>query len=204
MSLRKQLCRLLGCEEKKKTAKTPQDKYPQYEIGKGTYGDLIIRWGEDSKVRIGAFCSFGPGVQIFLGGEHRTDWVTTYPFSMKWQSAGHIKGHPKTKGDVIIGNDVWIGAEAIIMSGVNIGDGAVIGARTVVTKDVPAYAIAAGNPARVVKMRFDEETIGRLLELRWWDWDDAKIEKYLLLMLSTEIEVFLKVAEDDEVRCRQS
>jgi NDP-sugar pyrophosphorylase family protein len=123
---------------------------------------------------------------------------------MKWQSAGHIKGHPKTKGDVIIGNDVWIGAEAIIMSGVNIGDGAVIGARTVVTKDVPAYAISAGNPARVVKMRFDDKTTSRLLKLRWWDWDDAKIERYLPLMLSTEIEVFLKVAEDDEVRCRQS
>jgi chloramphenicol O-acetyltransferase type B len=204
MSLRMRLYRLFGCEQKKKTANTLRDKYPQHEIGKGTYGDLTILFCEgDSKASIGAFCSFGPGVQIFLGGEHRTDWVTTYPFNMKWQSARHIKGHPKTKGDVIIGNDVWIGAEVIIMSGVNIGDGAVIATRALVAKDVPAYSISAGNPARVVRMRFDDKTISSLLEVRWWDWDDATIEKYLPLMLSTEIDVFIKTAKDENFRTRQ-
>lgn len=182
-----------------KTKKTLHQRYPQYDIGFGSYGDLTIRsWGEDATVKIGAFCSFAH-CQIYLGGEHRTDWVTTYPFSEFWESVKHIKGHPKTKGDVIIGNDVWIGNEAIVMSGVNIGDGAVIGTRALVTKDVPAFSIVAGIPARVVRMRFDEKTISRLVALQWWNWDKAKIERYLPLMLREGIAVFLDMAEREKI-----
>jgi len=175
-----------------------RERYPQYEIGRGTYGrPKISSWGERATFRIGAFCSIAHGVKIYLGGEHRTDWVTTYPFNYLWKSAKHIKGHPKTKGDVIIGNDVWIGAGAVILSGVTVGDGAAIGNNAVVAKDVPPYAIVAGNPASIVRKRFDEETIHHLLKIKWWEWEDNRIEKFLPLLLNSNIEEFLKVVDKD-------
>ena len=172
------------------------EKYPQYEIGRGTYGTPeILSWAEGATFKIGAFCSIAEGVRFYLGGEHRADWVTTYPFSYFWESGRHIEGHPKTKGDIIVGNDVWIGAEAVIMSGVRIGDGAVVGARAVVTKNIESYAIYAGNPARLIKKRFDEETIQKLLGLKWWNFKDEEIEQLLPLMLSTDIQKFIVEAK---------
>ncbi len=167
------------------------------ERGRGSYGEPAVgSWGEGTKVKIGNFCSIAQGVSILLGGGHRTDWVTTYPFSVLWPSvAGHIPGHPSTKGDVIIGNDVWIGTGALILSGVTIGDGVVIGAHAVVAKDVPAYAIAVGNPAKVVKFRFDEATIEKLLAIAWWNWPDEKIASAVELMLSNDINEFIKQYE---------
>jgi chloramphenicol O-acetyltransferase type B len=179
-----------------------QKRYAEYQIGKGTYGNPKVypySCGADATLRVGAFCSIGFGVKIFLGGEHRLDWVTTYPFNVRWKKGRGIKGHPKTKGDVRIGNDVFIGAETLILSGVNIGDGAVIGARAVVTKDVPPYAVAVGNPARVVKKRFNEETIGCLLKVKWWDWEDGRIEKALPMLLNSDIGAFLQAAENNEI-----
>jgi acetyltransferase-like isoleucine patch superfamily enzyme len=182
---------------KKGGARLLQERYPQYRIGRHSYGDLKVRqWGEGAKLEIGSFCSIAGGVKIFLGGEHRADWVTTFPFTDLWrEDAGYLPGHPHSKGDVIIGNDVWIGAEALIMSGVKVGDGAVIGARAVVTKNVPPYAIVAGNPARLVRFRFDQNVIDRLIRLAWWDCNDEQIKKLLPLMLSQDIEVFLAAAE---------
>ena len=133
---------------------TLAQRYPQYQIGRGTYGDLSVSaFGSAATLRIGNFTSIAAGVRVFLGGEHRLDWVTTFPFSALWESAGCYTGHPRTKGDVIIGADVWIGAEALITSGVTIGDGAVIGARAVVSRDVAPYTVVAGNPARFIKKR---------------------------------------------------
>ena len=170
-----------------------------FDIGRGPYGKpKILEWGEGATLQIGSFCSISAGVQIFLGGEHRVDWVTTYPFNILWEEAHHITGHPKSKGDVHIGNDVWIGREAIIMSGVTIGDGAVIGARTVVTKDVPPYVIVAGNPASIIRKRFDDKIINRLLEIQWWSWEDSRIKKVLPMLLNNEIDVFLE-AEKNEI-----
>jgi chloramphenicol O-acetyltransferase type B len=180
----------------KKRKKSLQERYPQYQFGRDTYGKPTIHsWGEGSTLEIGAFTSIASGVQIFLGGEHRIDWVTTFPFNFLWNEGKGITGHPKTKGDVLIGNDVWIATEAIIMSGVTIGDGVVIGARAVVTKNVPPYAIVAGNPAKVVKNRFDDKTIQQLLDVKWWNWSDAKIKAALPLLLNDEIDEFLKFAK---------
>ena len=150
-------------------------------------------------MQIGSFCSIASGVIILLGGEHRADWITTFPFSILWDGARGVKGHPKSKGDVIIGNDVWIGLEAVIMSGVKIGDGAVVGARSVVTRDVPPYSVAAGNPARVIMKRFDDETIERLLRIKWWTWDEKRIEKALPYLLSHDVNAFLKAVEDSKI-----
>ncbi len=167
-------------------------KYPQYDIGRHSYGNPEIRtWYENSTLKIGAFCSIADGVKIFLGGEHRIDWVTTYPFPALWDCARKISGHPKTKGDVIIGNDVWIGAESIIMSGVTIGDGAVVGAGSVITKNIEPYAIWAGNPACFIKKRFHETIIEKLLQLEWWSLDDAEISLILPMMLNNDIDAFI-------------
>ena len=170
----------------RKQNKTLKELYPQYSFGRGTYADTNIAihsWGEGATLEVGSFTSIASGVQIFLGGEHRTDWVTTFPFNVLYEEGKAITGHPKSKGNVEIGSDVWIGVEAMIMSGVNIGDGAVIGARAVVTKNVPPYSIVAGNPAVVVKKRFDDTTIQRLLDIKWWKWEDAMIKSAIPFLL---------------------
>lgn len=176
------------------------ERFPQYTIGRASYGDLEVRsWKEGATLQVGAFCSFAAGVKIFLGGEHRTDWVTTFPFPALWkEQAGHIPGHPKTRGNVVIGNDVWIGAEAVIMSGVRIGDGAVVGARAVVTRDVPPYAIVAGNPAALIRQRFAEPVIERLREIAWWTWSDERITRLMPLLLSDRIEDFIAAVDAEE------
>lgn len=173
-----------------------RERYPQYKVGKGTYGNPAVRARDDgATLRIGAYTSIATGVQILLGGEHRPDWVTTYPFNVLRESAKNITGHPKTKGDVIIGNDVWIGTEALILSGVTIGDGAVIGARSVVAKSVPPYAIVSGSPAKLIKYRFDEDCIKKLLEIQWWNWDDAQIENAIPFLLASDLAAFFSFAD---------
>jgi acetyltransferase-like isoleucine patch superfamily enzyme len=172
---------------------TNQDRnFAKFLIGDWTYGKPVIyQWGEETKLSIGRFCSFAEGVKIILGGEHRTDWVSTYPFSVLFEAARGVKGHPATKGDVLIGNDVWVGSQAMILSGVTIGDGAVIGAGSVVCKDVAPYSIVAGNPARQIRLRFDEVTNQALLKMAWWNWPIAKVEEALPLILSGDIKLFI-------------
>ncbi|MFZ5775279.1 MAG: CatB-related O-acetyltransferase [Thermodesulfobacteriota bacterium] len=177
--------------------KTLAEKYPRYAIGRWSYGSPeILSWNEGAELTVGAFCSMADGVRILLGGEHRLDWVTTYPFSELWDAAKEIPGHPATKGDVVIGNDVWIGREALILSGVTIGDGAVIGAGAVVSREVPPYAVVAGNPARLIRKRFSDQQIERLQALQWWHWPDERIAPLLPLLLSPDVEAFLARAEE--------
>jgi acetyltransferase-like isoleucine patch superfamily enzyme len=165
----------------------------RYSIGDHTYGKpRVISWAEGTSLRIGKYCSISTHVIIFLGSEHRTDWVSTYPFPFLWKEARSIKGHPFSKGDVTIGNDVTIGYNVTILSGVSIGDGAAIGTGSVVTKDIPPYAIAAGNPARVLRYRFDEETIRKLLQIKWWDWSDEKVKENVHLICSDSIDGFIR------------
>ena len=164
-----------------------------FEVGDFTYGTPIIRWwGEKARLKIGRFCSIGSGVNLYLGGNHRTDWITTYPFpaspiNQLWPEAADIKGHPATKGDIEIGNDVWLGNECVILSGVNIGDGAVVGGRSVVTKDIPPYTIVGGNPSKELSRRFSSEEIRMLLDLQWWYWDIPKIKNNLHTLCSGKI-----------------
>lgn len=162
----------------------------QYEVGRGTYGNPIVSsWKEKPRAifKVGAFCSFAEGVQIFLGGEHNVNWITTFPFcSFDPVLDAATPGHPKTKGDITIENDVWVGAYSIILSGVSIGDGAVIGARALVAKDVAPYSVVVGNPACEIKKRFGERQIAYLLRLQWWNWDDALIEEVAPILMSED------------------
>jgi Acetyltransferase (isoleucine patch superfamily) len=162
-------------------------------IGSYTYGQPLVRWwGEPANLSIGKFCSIADDVQIFLGGNHRIDWITTYPFSVSrhWIGSCRIEGHPRTRGDVNIGHDVWLGSGCVILSGVSIGDGAVIGCRAVVSRDVPAYAIVAGNPGRVMRFRFPPDQIHALIESAWWNWEPAEIRAYLKKLLSPDVAAF--------------
>ena len=144
-------------------------------IGAYTYGArkmTVKEWGEGANLTIGKFCSLAGGVTVMLGGNHRTDWITTYPFGrVHKQEFGRAKipGHPATRGDVLIGDDVWIGQNAVIQSGVTIGSGAAVAGFSVVVKDVPPYTVVGGNPAKPIRTRFDPQIIDLLLELRWWD-----------------------------------
>lgn len=175
---------------------TPISELPHGKVGIGTYGGAVVRSFTDSRdVTIGRYCSFASGVEIWLGGNHRMDWVTTYPFTIIDSRWSYIDGGSKSKGDVIIGNDVWVGQNALILSGVTIGDGAVIGAHAVVGRDVPPYTIVAGNPAKPIRTRFPQDTIDRLIKISWWNWDNKKLERAIPLMMSTDIEAFLNAAE---------
>ena len=167
-----------------------------YQVGDHSYGAPKLRFASRAaQLTIGRFCSFADGVEIFLGGNHRTDFVTTYPFGAlkgRWPGAAALPDPATGHGDVVIGNDVWIGSGAVILSGVSIGDGAVIGTRAVVTRDVPAYGIVAGNPARLIRHRFDEATIAALLAARWWDLPDRVIDRLAPLLQSADMAAALE------------
>ena len=134
---------------------------------------------------IGRFCSIACGAKfLFTSGNHSLRSLATYTFPMFFDEWGL---DAKNKGDTVIGNDVWIGYEAVILSGVTIGDGAVIGARAVVTRDVPPYTIVGGVPAKPIRRRFDDETAARLRALRWWDWDEERIRRAIPAIQSGDL-----------------
>jgi acetyltransferase-like isoleucine patch superfamily enzyme len=166
------------------------------EVGKHTYGLPEIFFPlSGKKLWIGSFCSIGQNVIIFLGGNHRMDWVSTYPFrrfNNIFSQALNITGETSGNGDVVIGNDVWIGYGATILSGVVIGDGAVIAAHSVVTKNVAPYTVVGGNPAKIIRQRFDEGVINQLLQIEWWKWDDNKINDNTRLLNDDKITSFLE------------
>ena len=171
-----------------------------WHADRGTYFDRhvnIISWSDKYFVKLGKYNSIGRECNFFLHANHRPDWVTTS--SQLWGPVTHEiaqmhmeMGHPSCKGDIIVENDVWIGAKATIMSGVKIGNGSVVGSGSVVTIDVPPYAIVVGNPAVVVKYRFTEEQIQKLLDISWWSWDEEKIRDNAMNMWSSDIEVFIE------------
>ena len=134
------------------------------------------------KLIVGKFCSIACGAKfLFNSSNHTMRSLSTYPFPLFFDEWGLDKADVTdswdNKGDIVIGNDVWIGYEAVIMAGVQIGDGAIIGTRAVVTKDVPPYTIVGGVPAKPIRNRFSNEVISSLLEIRWWDWPDERIRR---------------------------
>lgn len=142
---------------------------------------------------IGKFCSIACGAKfLFNSANHTLSSLSSYPFPLFFEEWGldkqNVTASWDNKGDIIIGNDVWIGYEAVLMSGVTIGDGAVIGARAVVTKDIPPYTIAGGVPARPIKRRYTEETIAALSSLKWWDWPEERIAQNLDAIQSGQLD----------------
>lgn len=145
------------------------------------------------KLIIGKFCSIACGAKfLFNSANHNLSSLSTYPFPLffeEWDlKKENVTESWNNKGDIIIGNDVWIGYEAVIMSGVNIGDGAIIGTRAVVTKDVPPYTIVGGVPAKIIRKRFSNEVISQLLEIKWWDWNKEKIKNNIEKIKRGDIE----------------
>ena len=186
-------------------------RQPNLIVGTGTYnfaGETGLKLFVDEEsscsdnvLRLGKYVSLAENIRVHLCSDHRIDWVSSYPFLTARAGIGHLRSEIahrptqlRSKGDVIVGNDVWICDGVTILSGVTIHDGAVVGAGAVVTKDVPAYSVVVGNPARVVKMRFDEPTIAALMAVRWWDWSKRAIEEHLHLLTAGDMDAFLDAA----------
>lgn len=145
------------------------------------------------KLIIGKFCSIACGAKfLFNSANHNLNSLSTYPFPLffeEWNlKRENVTESWNNKGNIVIGNDVWIGYEAVIMAGVTIGDGAIIGTRAVVTKDVPPYTIVGGVPAKIIRKRFSDEVISKLLEIKWWDWERDRIERNIETIKSGDIE----------------
>lgn len=181
-------------------------KAPNIEVGDYTYYDNYNKSPLDfekenvlfnyiefrDKLIIGKFCAIASGVKFIMGSaNHRIDSVTTYPFNVFggiWEEVTkpHLSELPH-KGDIVVGNDVWIGRESIIMPGVKIGDGAIIGAYSVVTKDVEPYGVVGGNPAKFIKYRFDEELRDLLLKFKWWDFEPDRLVEIIPLLCNSDL-----------------
>jgi acetyltransferase-like isoleucine patch superfamily enzyme len=170
-----------------------------YSAGPFTYGKpRVLDLGfHDTVFKVGAYTSIGPEVSVLLGAEHDARSLTTYPFAALWPEARSLSVPCASKGDIIVGNDCWIGARAIILSGVTIGDGCIIGAGSVVTRDLPPYSVAAGNPCRVLRMRFEPKDIETLLRLRWWDWPRDVTVRAIPHLVAADVDGLLAFAHSE-------
>jgi virginiamycin A acetyltransferase len=187
-------------------------KNPNIQIGDYTYYDDINGAEKfenyvthlydfiGDKLIIGKFCAIARGIEFIMNGaNHRVSSVTTYPFNIMgagWEKVTPTLDDLPIKGDTIIGNDVWIGQNVTVMPGVKIGDGAIIAANSVVTKDIPAYHIAGGNPIAIIRKRFSEDMIHYLSELKWWDWPPKKIFDNLEILCSSDVEAIKGIVSD--------
>ena len=166
--------------------------------GIGTYGVPTI-WTfphePNTKLIIGKYSAVG-GTHL-LGGQHAVKHVSSYPFRIHWGMEGAGQdGNPAVRGDIVIGSDVWVTFGSYTLSGVTIGDGAVVATGSIVTKDVPPYAIVGGNPAKVIKFRHTEEQIAALLEIKWWDWPEEEIRRAVPYLASEDVDAFIQYARD--------
>jgi acetyltransferase-like isoleucine patch superfamily enzyme len=170
-----------------------------WHADKGTYFDRnvnIISWSDQYVVKLGKYNSIGRDCNFFLHANHRADWITTTsqlwgPVTPEIAEMHMNMGHPTCKGNINVGNDVWIGAKSTIMSGVTIGDGAIIGSTATVAKDVPPYAIVVGNPGKIIKYRFTHAQIDGLMQIQWWNWDEEKIKNEAMDLWSPNIDEFI-------------
>lgn len=166
-----------------------------FSIGAYSYGRPKVRFPESGRsLTIGRYCSIADKVEILLGGDHRLDWASTYPFAAlrgHFPDADPPEDYHSSRGDVVIGHDVWLGSGCMILSGVTVGHGAVVAAHAIVTRDVPPYAVVAGNPARVVRTRFAPEVVEALVAEAWWDRSPAEVSDLIPLLQSDRIEDLL-------------
>jgi len=180
---------MVGSSEKGFTAYTPNRPYAKYvTMGPGSYaggGFELLNENDGGNVSIGRFTSIGNWVKVFCGGYHRVDWVTTSPIHETRQTT-------YSKGETFIGSDCWIGTGAVLMSGVKVNDGAVVAAYSVVTKDVPHYAIVGGNPAKLIRYRFTEEQISALRRISWWDWPEMTVRGRQDILCQPDIDAFIR------------
>lgn len=151
------------------------------------------------KLKIGKFCAIAKDVKFIMNGaNHKTSGISTYPFQIfgnGWEKVMPKEGDLPYKGDTEIGNDVWIGYEATIMPGVKIGSGSIIASKSVVTNDIPAYSVIGGNPAKVIKYRFDKNTINELLAIAWWHWSAEKITRNLEPIVGCDLSALRKASD---------
>jgi virginiamycin A acetyltransferase len=177
---------------------------PQIQVGEYSYYDdpedsegfarnvLYLFPFIGDRLIIGRYCAIARGATFVMNGaNHRMSGFSTYPFNIfgnGWERSTPLPEELPFKGDTVVGNDVWIGYQAMLMPGVRVGDGAIIAARSVVSADVPAYAIVGGNPARVLRMRFEPAQIERLLRIAWWDWDADKVSRNLELIVGADLD----------------
>ncbi len=172
-----------------------RDKYPPHicSFGRYTYGEPGITFSTSgARLIVGNFCSLSATCTFILGGNHRHDWVSSYPFpNFRAEFPTAYGKVPTHKGNIVVGNDVWVGSYSYILSGITLGDGCVVAACAVVTKDVPPYAVVAGNPARIVKYRFPPEQIAALQRIRWWEWEKEKIDREMDGLCSGDIAAFI-------------
>ncbi|MGF9942851.1 Vat family streptogramin A O-acetyltransferase [Priestia megaterium] len=174
--------------------------YSYYDARNGeSFEDQVLYHYEffGDQLVIGKFCAIAPGVTFIKNGaNHRMDGFSTYPFNIfgeGWEKHTPTLNQLPFKGDTIIGNDVWVGMDTVIMPGVNIGDGAIVAAKSVITKDVEPYTIVGGNPAQKIKERFPEQIINKLLEIRWWDLNIEIISDHIDVIVNGEIEKLEKL-----------
>lgn len=166
-------------------------------MGRYSYGAPTIHWNNaNNKLIVGNFTSIGEGLRVFLGNGlgHDSTFISTFPFGYANTDVfPNVKNNSKnTNGDVVIGHDVWIGSNSTIMSGVTIGNGAVIAANSHVFDDVEPYSIVGGNPARFIKFRFTAEQIENLQRIEWWKWNEHKINENIPLLMSNNIDDFIQ------------
>jgi acetyltransferase-like isoleucine patch superfamily enzyme len=172
-------------------------QYPNYKMGANCYGVPSVKHAHpDAMLTIGNYCSIAKNVDIFLGGNHRTDWVSSYPFPAFFTQASHIKNYVISRGDVTIGSDVWLCQNATLLSGITVGHGAVVANGSVVVKDVAPYEIVGGNPAKHIRWRFDAPKREALLASAWWDWSEDEVLQVVDLLCSDNISAFLDYASN--------
>jgi len=166
--------------------------YDDSRFGPEKFEELNVLYNYDFakvKLSIGKFCAIASGTKFMMTGDHKLDAISTYPFPIfgnGWETAFDIHALP-VKGDISVGHDVWFGYDSFVRGGVSIGSGAIIASRSVVVKDVPPYAIVGGNPAKILKMRFKDSDIERLLKLCWWDWRIDKVNRHLKAICQLDI-----------------
>jgi len=179
--------------------------YKEFDVGEWTFGHPTVMYHRPGRqLTVGRFCSIAWDCVIMLGGNHNMNYISTYAFGHLMNDDFVAPDNEATKGNVTIGHDCWVANGSLILSGVTIGHGAIVGARSVVAKDVPPYGIVAGNPAKFIRYRIPEHLIPKMLEIAWWDWPIEKIKEARTMLLSPNIEEFIERYHPDAITSKQT